>query len=164
MKKESIFSILSSALTILLGGVAGLLSLLGGYAVSLFLKRDEADYPMEAFRREKASPTVGQLVSKYGEPDDVIMVNATLGNEATGVILVYSAQKFFIINGNKVKNDEISSVTFNNTATPYVAGEYQIVVNTTLRDLPYLYMNAGPDASYAKDIMASIEKYLPQTR
>ena len=99
--------------------------------------------------------TVDELTAEYGEPDDVILVNATRANEAMGVILVY--KDFFVIEGRRVEKRDITGVTFNNSGTPYARGEYQVIIDIR-QGQEYLHVNAGYDAAWTKDVAEEIKK------
>ena len=99
--------------------------------------------------------TVDELTAKYGEPDDVILVNATRANEAMGVILVY--KDFFVVEGCRIEKRDITGVTFNNSGTPYARGEYQVIIDIK-QGQDYLHVNAGYDAAWTKDVAEEIKK------
>ena len=44
--------------------------------------------------------TVDDLTAEYGEPEDVILLNATRANEAMGVILAY--KDFLVVEGRRI--------------------------------------------------------------
>ncbi len=100
---------------------------------------------------------VDDLTAQYGEPDDVILVNATRANEAMGVILVY--KDFIVVEGRRVEKCDITGVTFNNSGTPYARGEYQVIIDVR-QGQDYLHVNAGYDAAWAKDVAELIKKNL----
>ena len=99
--------------------------------------------------------TVDELTAEYGEPDDVILVNATRANEAMGVILVY--KDFFVVEGCRIEKRDITGVTFNNSGTPYARGEYQVIIDIK-QGQDYLHVNAGYDAAWTKDVAEEIKK------
>ena len=59
-----------------------------------------------------------QIIENYGEPDDVILVDAVRGNELDRQVLVYVPQKLFLVAGIPLRWDEVKSITFNNCANP----------------------------------------------
>ena len=99
--------------------------------------------------------TVDELTAEYGEPDDVILVNATRANEAMGLILVY--KDFFVVEGCRIEKRDITGVTFNNSGTPYARGEYQVIIGIK-QGQDYLHVNAGYDAAWTKDVAEEIKK------
>jgi len=100
--------------------------------------------------------TVDELTAQYGEPEDVILLNAARANEALGVILAYKA--FLVVEGRRIDKSDITGVTFNNSGTPYAPGEYQVIIATSSQG--YLHVNAGYDAAWTKDVAEEIKKNL----
>ena len=102
--------------------------------------------------------TVDNLTAEYGQPEDIILINATRANEAMGVILVY--KDFFIIEGRRIEKRDITGVTFNNSGTPYAPGEYQVIIAAGQSQSDYIHVNAGYDAAWTKDVVELIRKNL----
>lgn len=100
--------------------------------------------------------TVDELTAQYGEPEDVILLNAARANEALGVILAYKA--FLVVEGCRIDKSDITGVTFNNSGTPYAPGEYQVIIATSSQG--YLHVNVGYDAAWTKDVAEEIKKNL----
>lgn len=100
--------------------------------------------------------TVDELTAQYGEPEDVILLNAVRANEALGVILAY--KDFLVVEGRRIDKSDITDVTFNNSGTPYAPSEYQVIIATSTQD--YLHVNAGYDAAWTKDVAEEIKKNL----
>lgn len=94
--------------------------------------------------------------AEYGEPDDIIVVDATRGNEVSGCILVYKSPRLLVVGGEPVRIDDITDVTTVNTATPYTVGQYQLVLTTRRADIQYLRMNVGMDGGLARDIATQV--------
>ena len=101
--------------------------------------------------------TVDELTAQYGEPEDVILLNAARANEALGVILAYKA--FLVVEGRRIDKSDITGVTFNNSGTPYARGEYQVIIDIR-HGQDYLHVNAGYDAAWTKDVAEEIKKNL----
>ena len=118
-------------------------------------------------RREKAKEqpvvTVDQLVAKYGDPDDIIVVNPTQGNLSDSVIIVYNDRKSLIINGEEIPMNQITDVSFNNYANAYLPSSYMIQIYTKLpdKDLLKVYSN-NPSPVFAKEIVQQIRELLSQ--
>ena len=102
--------------------------------------------------------TVDDLTAEYGEPEDVIIVNATRINEAMGVILAY--KDFLVVEGRRIEKRDIRDVTFNNSGTPYAPGEYQIIIAAGSSQSDYIHVNTGYDAAWTKDVVEQIRKNL----
>ena len=110
---------------------------------------------------EEAKPyerTVDDLTAEYGEPEDVILLNATRANEAMGVILAY--KNFFVVEGRRIEKRDIIDVTFNNSGTPYARDEYQVIIAAGPSQGDYIHVKAGYDAAWTKDIVEQIKKNL----
>ena len=121
------------------------------------------------FKEKKGHPTpvairqsLTSLIIQYGEPDDIIVVNPTRGNEASGVILVYDQQDLLIVEGEPLSKSDIKDVSFSNYAIPYTPNDYRIIITTTLphRDVIRLPMGAGNDAEFAKEVVQQIRMAL----
>lgn len=100
--------------------------------------------------------TVDELTAQYGEPEDVILLDAARANEVLGVILAYKA--FLVVEGRRIDKSDITGVTFNNSGTPYAPSEYQVIIATSSQG--YLHVNAGYDAAWTKDVAEEIKKNL----
>ena len=107
-------------------------------------------------------PSLNSLIIQYGEPDDMIVVNPTRGNESTGVILVYEQQDLLIVNGEPLDKSDIKDVSFSNYAVPFTPNDYRIIITTSLpvRDVIRIPMGAGNDAEYAKEVVRQIRMAL----
>ena len=106
---------------------------------------------------EEAKPfvrTVDELTAQYGEPEDVILLNAARANEALGVILAY--KDFLVVEGRRIDKSDITGVTFNNSGTPYAPGEYQVIIATLGEG--FIHVNTGYDATWTKDVVEEIKK------
>ena len=110
---------------------------------------------------EEAKPherTVDDLTAEYGEPEDVILLNAVRANEAMGVILAY--KNFLVVEGRRIEKRDIIDVTFNNSGTPYARDEYQVIIAAGPSQGDYIHVKAGYDAAWTKDIVEQIKKNL----
>lgn len=167
MKRNTILSIIALALLLLYGifmanGIIGVLVLCG---IILFLVRMIIDHEFFTKRRVKDEykpfeRTVDELTAEYGEPENVILVDATRANEALGVILVY--KDFFIIEGRRVEKSAIKNVTFNNSGTPYTPAEYQVIIAVGETQSDYLHIRVGYDAAWANDVAEQIRQNIRQ--
>ena len=103
--------------------------------------------------------TLDELIARYGDPDDFVLLDATRGNEAVGVLLVYDAAGFFVVNGEKIRKSDIIDVTWNNIAIPYFPNEYQVVIKTKEADEP-LRLHAGNDGKWVMQVVEQIVYHL----
>ena len=93
--------------------------------------------------------SLAEVVEDMGEPNDTITLNAALGNEVTGVILVYTDARRLIVQGRVYPFDTILDISFVNSATPYTFGEYQLLIFTKQETLR---LPVGYDNEYARDL------------
>lgn len=93
--------------------------------------------------------SLAEVVENMGEPTDTITLNAALGNELTGVILVYTDARQLIARGQIYPFDTIRDISFVNSATPYTVGEYQLLIFT---EQETLRLPVGYDNEYARDL------------
>ena len=129
------------------------LVLLFAIAINEYHRRHHPKDEVKPFER-----TVDDLTAEYGEPDDVILLNATRANEAMGVILAY--KDFFVVEGRRIEKRNIRDVTFNNSGTPYAPSEYQVIIATGSSQNDYIHINTGYDAAWTKDVVELIKKNL----
>ena len=81
---------------------------------------------------EEAKPfvrTVDELTAQYGEPEDVILLNAARANEALGVILAY--KDFLVVEGRRIDKSDITGIIYEPWHYRYVGVE----VAQEIRDL-----------------------------
>lgn len=109
-------------------------------------------------RIKKTGSTVDELTAEYGQPEDVIIMNATLANEVNGVILAY--KDFFIIGGRRINKSDIKDVTFYNSSDPWAPREYQVVIVTRKPHKEIININVGNDAKWASDITIQLNSNL----
>ncbi len=93
--------------------------------------------------------SLAEVVEDMGEPNDTITLKAALGNEVTGVILVYTDARRLIVQGCVYPFDTILDISFVNSATPYTIGEYQLLIFTKQETLR---LPVGYDNEYARDL------------
>jgi hypothetical protein len=106
-----------------------------------------------------ASENIQTVTDTYGTPDDIIIVDPTRGNELEGVILVYDKKGFLYINGIILNKNEVTDISFFNAANPYMANEYQIVIKTTSERYPSVYISAGYELGWAKELYVQIKTH-----
>ncbi|MCR5130162.1 MAG: hypothetical protein K6C10_01705 [Prevotella sp.] len=132
-----------------------------GLAFSLnwvFPKKEASD--LDNKEGSPSGKTVDELVSIYGEPDDIVLLNAAKGNDANGVVLVYNARGLLIINGEEVRKSDITEVTFNNAAMAYLPYDYQVMLTTRNKQKPEIHLYVGCDVEWARDVAEEIRKHI----
>ncbi len=100
------------------------------------------------------------LLDEYGEPNELIVLDATRIEEAEAVVMIYQDKDFWVVMGRKVPRNAIKDATCNNASTPYNVDDYQIVLRTTLDDTPFIWLHVGNDRNRAKEIFEKIQASL----
>lgn len=103
---------------------------------------------------------IGELETKYGEPNDVVVLDASRANDLSALILFYSAQDVAIIAGEELKMSDMVGVMAKNMATPYTIDEYAVIISTKNPLRPTIYLRVGYDAGLANEIAAQIDTHL----
>lgn len=144
--------------------VTTLFSMLVSYAIGLFLKPAAPDDLQQSSHVRDAEhayqKTVDELINFYGEPDDIVLLNPTRGNEAQGVILAYSQQGFIVVDGEKMPIADIDDVTFNNAAVAYTPNSYQLIVTPKNKKQPLHHLPLGNDGDWALQATEQLRQYL----
>ncbi|MBR4926295.1 MAG: hypothetical protein IKZ61_11185 [Prevotella sp.] len=122
----------------------------------IFSRKSQGNNKEEKIK--KTGSTVDELTAEYGQPEDVIIMNATLANEVNGVILAY--KDFFIIGGRRIYKSDIKDVTFYNSSDPWAPREYQVVIVTKKPHKEIININVGNDAKWASDITIQLNRNL----
>ena len=107
---------------------------------------------------DNVKQTVDDYVEANGEPIDMIALDPTRCNEPDAVILVYEHD--LVTNGITIPRNKVKSITFNNAAMPYVDNRYQIVLTTSLSDMPIIHLWVGADATYASEVLQQLNQYV----
>lgn len=115
----------------------------------LLLRRWEQDGSIGDLPRYAS---IDDITKEYGDPDDVIILNAARANEPEGVILVYRAHQLLFLEGSPVMMSSITSVSVKNAATPYTIGQQQLILTTTIPHHESIRIDAGMDADMAREM------------
>lgn len=107
---------------------------------------------------------VSEVTQRYGEPDDVVTLDASRANELGALILFYTAHDIVIVTGHELKLSELTGVAPKNMATPYTIDEYAVIINTSQRDCPTMTLRVGYDAGLAGEIASQIDAHLRRGR
>ncbi len=151
MKRSAILCVIAVLLAVFVNPVCLVLLLV--VVANEYYRRHHSDDEVKPYEK-----TVDDLTAEYGEPEDVILLNATRANEALGVILVY--KDYFIVEGRRIEKGDITGVTFNNSGTPYAPGEYQVIIAVGPRQGDYIHINTGYDAAWTSDVVDLIKSNL----
>ena len=104
-----------------------------------------------------------EVLDRYGNPDVVVVVDASRGNEPAGVVLIYDAggldnEGFLVYDGMCVDKKNVIDVTFNNAAVPYVANAYQVVINAKGEGERMIRIQVGNDLIWAREVCEEIKR------
>ena len=119
-----------------------------GYFVNKYLEKREP--PRVTFANTE------EVESKYGEPDDVVVLDASKANELSALILFYTAQDVMVVAGEELKISDMISVMPKNMATPYTIDEYAVIITTKNPQHPSIHLRVGYDGGLAREIAEQI--------
>lgn len=158
MKRAVIFPIIAIVLLAVMYGPYLLLLLLVIPIGYFFIKRQEKAAPEIV---KYANMNMEEVEAKYGEAEDVVVLDATKANELEGVILFYPSQNKMIVTGEEMKLSDLEGVMPKNLATPYVADEYAVILTTKDPLRPTIRLRVGYDGGLAGELAAQIDKHIP---
>ena len=147
MKKENFLKVIATSLLAVLATPFTLL---------LTFWKKKGDDSSES-RKNK---TVDELIAQYGDPDDLVLLDASRGNEAEGVVLVYDKGDFLIVNGEKINKSDISEVTFKNAAIAYLPDDYQVILDSKNPKTPSIQLHVGYERKWAMKIVEQLQHHL----
>ena len=73
---------------------------------------------------------INEVIKQYGEPVEVLSISALTNTRQELPLVLYA--DFLIINKQRINQEDIINITFNNNANPYIANDYQVII--TLQD------------------------------
>ena len=155
MERNTILAVIAIILLAIYAGPAILLLLLVIPLAYYFSKRQE--------KLESAKVTytsIDEVEGKYGEPDDVVVLDASRANELPALILFYSTQDVMVMAGEELKISDLVSVMPKNMATPYTIDEYAVIISTKIPMRPTIHLRVGYDGGLAAEIAAQIDAHL----
>ena len=123
-----------------------------GYFTIKFMEKREP--PRAAFANTE------EVELKYGEPDDVVVLDASRANELSTLVLFYTAQDVMVVAGEELKISDMVSVIPKNMATPYTVDEYAVIITTKNPQRPTIQLGVGYDGGLATDIAAQIYAHI----
>jgi len=132
--------------------VAGLI----GYAVKLFWNKKQSKIVPDP--KKNHPKTVDELIAKYGDPDDIILLDASRGNEVDSVVLVYDST--MMINGEKINKSDISEVTFKNAAIAYLPDDYQVILISKNPKIPQIQLHVGYERKWAMKVVEQLQHHV----
>ena len=145
MKKDNILKVIAAALSAVLVTPFTL----------LFTWRKKKPEDSSESRKNK---TVDELIAKYGDPDDIILLDASRGNEVDSVVLVYNST--MMINGEKINKSDISEVTFKNAAIAYLPDDYQVILISKNPKIPQIQLHVGYERKWAMKVVEQLQHHV----
>ena len=106
----------------------------------------------------RKNKTVDELIAKYGDPDDIILLDASRGNEVDSVVLVYDSM--MMINGEKINKSDISEVTFKNAAIAYLPDDYQVILISKNPKIPPIQLHVGYERKWAMKVVEQLQHHV----
>ena len=119
-----------------------------GYFTIKFMEKREP--PRAAFANTE------EVELKYGEPDDVVVLDASRANELSTLVLFYTAQDVMVVAGEELKISDMVSVIPKNMATPYTVDEYAVIITNKNPQYPTIHLRVGYDGGLAREIASQI--------
>ena len=119
-----------------------------GYFVNKYIEKREP--PRVTFANTE------EVELKYGEPDDVVVLDASRANELSALILFYTAQDVMVVAGEELKISDMTSVMPKNMATPYTVDEYAVIITTKNPQHSAIHLRVGYDGGLAREIASQI--------
>ena len=111
--------------------------------------------------------TLKDLIATYGEPDEIIVTDATRGSEAEGALLVYDKggkqdKGFFVYENHVIDKESITDITFNNSCGTafHLPDDFQVVISTNDERQPKIHIRAGNDISIVQEIILQMKSCL----
>ena len=104
--------------------------------------------------------SVEEVEQKYGEPDDVVVLDASRANELPALILFYPANDVVVVAGEELKLSNLVSVMPKNMATPYTVDEYAVIISTNDPNRPIIQLRVGYDGGLAREIATQIDTHI----
>ena len=104
--------------------------------------------------------SVEEVEQKYGEPDDVVVLDASRANELPALILFYPANDVVVVAGEELKLSNLVSVIPKNMATPYTVDEYAVIISTNDPNRPIIQLRVGYDGGLAREIATQIDTHI----
>lgn len=152
--RDTVLAVIAVAAVILYAGIGALPFIAAVLVLAWLLLRHREKTGRSAELPRYA--TIEDITREFGEPDDVITINAARANEPAGVILIYKAQQLLLIEGSPVMMSAITSVSVKNAATPYTIGQQQLILTTTIPHHESMRIDAGMDADMAREMAAQL--------
>ena len=159
MKRNIILSVVAILLLAIFAG-AWMLLLLLVLPVAWFFINRQGRKTEDAPDGPKTYGDVDDVTALYGQPDDVVVLDASRANELAGLLMFYPERDVVIVAGSELALSDIYGVAAKNMATPYTVDEWAVILNTRRRDWPTITLRVGYDGGLAADVAAQIDAHL----
>ncbi|ADE82145.1 hypothetical protein PRMUPPPA20_06510 [Xylanibacter ruminicola] len=155
MKRNTILAVVAGImLAIGFGPYLLLLLVIAPFAYFIIKRKERTAVPRVTYA------TVEEAKQRYGEPDGVVVLDASRANELPALILFYPNHDIAIIAGEELKLSSLECVMSKNMATPYTIDEYAVIIGTNDPLRPTIELRVGYGAVLAGDIAAQIDAYI----
>ena len=136
-----------------------------GILIKKFIKLYVGETPVEAPDQPSEPPSTSSnlqaSINTFGEPDDIIVANPTKANDPTSTILIYRSKGMLVYDNIAIDKNAIVNISFHNIAIPYTPDNYEIVIKTTLKDHPEIYIHTGPDIAWTQNVINDLLHVFP---
>ena len=136
--------------------------LLATLVILILIIIDKRKSRMEKESGKNMLKSMDEIIAKYGEPDDVIIIDPTCGNDVNGTVINFKEKSLLIISGTPVEKQHIKDVSFSNFAIAYLPNDYKIIFLTDIPSLSVIRvpLGAGNEAHYANQVVKDIKSLL----
>ena len=136
--------------------------ILAFFAIFLLVIRDKRKERLLKESEKNRLASVDDVIAQYGEPDHIVVVNPTRGNDTEGTVLEFKSKNILFINGFPIEKQHIKDVSFSNFANAYLPNDYKVIIITdgAGQNVIHIPLGAGNDAHYANEVVKEIKSLL----
>ena len=120
-----------------------------GYFTIKYMEKREP--PRAAFANTE------EVELKYGEPDDVVVLDASRANELSALVLFYTAQDVMVVAGEELKiSDMVSVIPKKIWLRLMLLTNMPLSITTKNPQYPTIHLRVGYDSGLAREIASQI--------
>lgn len=136
--------------------------ILAFFAIFLLVIRDKRKEKILRESEKNRLASVDDVIAQYGEPDHIVVVNPTRGNDTEGTVLEFKSKNMLVINGMPIEKQHIRDISFSNFAIAYIPNDYKVIIITDLpgQSVIHIPLGAGNEAHYANQVVKDIKALL----
>lgn len=136
--------------------------ILAFFVISILVIRDKHRDKVKSEAEKNRLTSVDDFISKYGDPDNIVVVSPIRGNDTEGTVLEYKSQNMIVVNGMEIEKQHIRDVSFSNFANAYIPNDYKIIIITDIPGMNVIHipLGAGNEAHYANQVVKDIKALL----